>query len=100
MNWKDTYIDVGKVKENSRVRVIFEGTEHLPKIDRIVPGCASCTSVSFDERTKELAVVIKLLDIPKHLKRIEEQIFNKIITVTYHSGAKEVLSITGIKIRS
>ena len=97
MNFINPIIDVGKVKANTTLQVIFHLLPDSPGITRVVPGCKQCTSYKL--LSNNLHVEIELKGIPKHLDHLEFQTFKKIVTVQYSNGTLDVLEIHGKKIR-
>jgi len=98
-NWKDKRININKVKENSSISAVFQGTANMLKIKNITVGCKKCTDYKFDEKTNKLTVTLKLGSIPIHLKERDDIPFRKTITVYYNNSTLDVLEIIGTKIK-
>ena len=79
--WTKTEIDAGKIKENSTLVIAFRyegvGTEF-----QFRPSCG-CTSVSFDAKTGNLSVTLKVSQIPYHLRKQGSYEIYKTIYVSY-----------------
>lgn len=97
MNWEADKVDVGSIPEMGTLTAIFKGKDTMPEVDKINPGCRSCTTYKYDKDTKTLTVNITLGQIPIHLSHQKTQIFKKIVTVKYKNGTLDVLEITGTK---
>lgn len=97
-NWLNKVLDIGKIRENKRLKLAFVATPLIPEIINIIPSCG-CTDVSFDSKTRLLNVLFKSGKIPNHVQG-NTQSFNKMITVVYKDNTTEELFIKGTKIKS
>ena len=94
MNWQQTTINLGIVKESSKNNLTFVSTKKL-EIDKVVPSCGTCTFVrKYNEKTQKLEVVYVPGKIPPQLRKSDSIPIRKTITVTYKDGEQEVLSFT------
>lgn len=92
--WKNKNLNLGKVKEFSKIQLFFEleNNENFKKIITAKPCCGSCTTIiSLD--SQGIKAVFDVGEIPAHLNNVWE--FNKCITVYYEDGNAEVLTFKG-----
>lgn len=92
--WKSYTINIGEVKQNTRVNVIFESYEDLD-IANISFGCGSCTKL-IDYKDKKLTIQYTGEEYPRHLigTKYQPQI-DKNLTVYLNNGYKDTLRILG-----
>lgn len=93
-NWKETIVNIGTVKPNSRKLIVFESLKKLD-ITSIQPCCSSCTKVvSYKENL--LTVSYKANEIPFHLRGITNNlVIDKCINIYYSNGEHELLKFIG-----
>lgn len=82
-------IDLGKVKENEKVHVVFTGKEGMKNVKYIHPSCG-CTKVEFKDGS--LHAHYNTGTIPYHLGN--EQFVSKTIYVEYDDNNGETLSFS------
>lgn len=95
MKWKDYYINLGNIKENTRHTLIYYLNDlKIEDVFSITPNCGSCTTVKTYDDTK-LVVEYHVQSIPKHLiYNPGWQDIRKVITITYKDSSQEILSFT------
>lgn len=92
--WKNKNLNLGKVKEFSKIQLFFEleNNNDIEKIITAKPCCSSCTIIiSLD--SKGIKAIFDVGKIPVHLNNVWE--FNKCINVYYKDGSSEVLTFKG-----
>ena len=94
--WQKNTINLGTFKQGKRMPVIFQGDFNIPEIESIVPDCG-CTSYYYNPRTRSLKITYSNGKIPSQV--VGPQAINKKILINYKNGEKEILTITGLKIR-
>lgn len=95
-HWKSTEMLLGMIHAGSPKRVIFQGTEDMPKIKRITPYCG-CTASHYNEQTKELIIIYSNGAIPNQVQGVQS--ISKRIDILYEDDTTEVLTIKATKIR-
>lgn len=101
MNWAEQIINLGKVKENSKISFNFVATKNL-EIVRIKPGCGTCTFVKKLNKDLQLPVIYKPGSIPIRLRNANGGNglpVRKTITITYSDGTEDVLTFTATVIK-
>jgi hypothetical protein len=96
MYWKDTIVDIGEVKENSKTYLSFTAEEETPEIKEIVTSCG-CSKVKL-HRAKgllktELHVTLKHSRLPNHLP--VSQNITRTVTLHYKNRTFDKIVITG-----
>lgn len=94
--WKSTEMLLGMIQAGSPKRVIFQGTEDMPKIKRITPYCG-CTASHYNEQTKELIIIYSNGPIPSQVQGVQS--ISKRIDILYEDDTTEVLTIKATKVK-
>lgn len=90
--WESLHIDLGKHKENTRVKVSFKALVE-PDIKKIKVGCKSCTRVlGFNPETMTLDVIYSIAPIPFHLRVRPYINSRKVIQVFYKDKTNDILT--------
>jgi len=98
MKWKNARIELGRIKQKKKVKIIFEAIDPNLILEDYKPTCSACTTIDKYEEGK-LYVTYTPSRVPKHLiktKNIKEYYSTKGITVTYEDGSKETLVFKAI----
>lgn len=66
-NWKNKYLILGEMYENTRKEIFFEATDDIKGIKKIEPGCG-CTKAKYDEENKMLDVIYEPGSVPHHIR--------------------------------
>lgn len=99
MNWEQTTINLGEVKESSKNNLTFVATKNLDILG-IKPSCGSCTFIrKFNPVTLKLEVVYVPGKIPPQLRSRTGLNVRKTITVAYKDGTEEKLTFTATLIK-
>ena len=94
-NWDKIFLNLGRLKQSKRKRVIFTAKEGIRDIKNITSSCG-CTRANYDAKTRELKVVYTPKKIPSHLQTQGYYTSYKHLTITYVGGEKEVLTFKAI----
>lgn len=89
--------DLGRIRRHSVHTVVFKALDDIPEIKNILVGCG-CTKPKYNAETKELTVIYKAGEIPRHII-VGNQNITKYVTINYKDGSSEVLTITAVKMR-
>lgn len=93
MNWVNTNVNLGNVKENSFHVFNFLSTKDL-EIKNIIVSCSSCTKLK-GYKNKKLTVKYTAGKIPYHLTD-KKQYVSKTITITYKDETTDVLTFNAV----
>ena len=95
MNWKETHVNLGTIRENTTTKFKYESLNPL-NIVQIKRGCTQCTTYkAYNPTTGILEVSFTSAYIPKQLRlKPGFQMVKKSITITYASGEVETLIFT------
>lgn len=98
MSWVNKIVKLGSIKQNQTKIIEFKSLKPLT-IQEITPTCAQCTKIV---GYKDNVLTVKFLvgEISEHLKiNPGYQEFRKSIVITMLDGSKNILVITGKKIK-
>lgn len=95
--WINPTINFGTIKRNKTKEFIYQGLPTMPSISKITPACG-CTTVKYTPETKEMRVIYKSGEMPKHILGDSMDVL-KFIRVRYVDGTEEVLHLKGTKLR-
>lgn len=92
--WKNYVVNIGEVKQKTRVNITFESYEDLD-ISRVDFGCSSCTKF-IDYKDRKLTIQYSGEEYPRHLIGSHHQPqIDKNLTVYLNDGNKDKLRFIG-----
>lgn len=95
MIWEKRIIDVGDVKENTTIKIVFQCSENLTGLITNIDKPCSCIRPQL-EGTNKIVVNYRTSSIPTNLLSYGEMEFSNKITVSYRDNTKDVLKFKGI----
>jgi len=92
MNWEQTKIDLGLVREKQTIRFAYKAIKELDVVN-FTPSCGGCTTID-GFKNSVLVVKYKGESIPTHILLEGKTTIDyiKTIRVTYRNGVEEVLT--------
>ena len=91
--WKETIVNLGKIKEGS-VRMIKYESLYPLDIDHVSPSCASCSSF-IDYKNNILTIRFTAPQVSRHLRTTVQSV-SKGATVYYDDGTSDYLEFKAI----
>lgn len=92
-NWEKSDVDLGIVKENTKVYYTFKGYPDMKEVKEVKSGC-TCIKVFFNPTYRTIDLSIITIHFPFHLRTQSTHTVEKSIIVYYMDNTYETLTFS------